>query len=187
MKPKKKKFLTTRNVMVLFLLMLVSMMCLPGLSARFFTSATQTSQARVATFNIDFKYGENNASFTQTLEGTVRPGIDGEENGSTLHIVNKSEVAVSYNIIISRVTNNIPLEIALYGSKNEKLTASEYKDEATGMVTYEYNVEAAPSGQSDTYGLQLSWDMDTAKEDGNLQYMGMVDYYTITVTATQID
>jgi hypothetical protein len=180
MKFKPNKIRKYRTVMVLFILMLVSVVCLPGLSARFFTSASQINQARVATFNIDFRYGTT--TWTQTLQGLIRPSKTGDDNGSTLNIVNKSEVAVTYDIIIKRVTSNIePLEIALYNSMGTLQPSEETDNSKT------YSVQAAPVGQTDTYGLRLDWAEDTEGEDSNLQYMGMVDYYTITVTATQVD
>jgi hypothetical protein len=52
--------------------------------------------------------------------------------------------------------------------------------------TWQYTQTLQPS-QEVTSDLEITWESSTGNPDKNLQYMGMVDYFTVTVSAKQVD
>lgn len=184
MKIKIRNIRKSRIVLTILLLMLISIVCMPKLLARFYTIASETTSASVAAFQINLKYGEGEATYNDNLLANIIPG-DNSENHIIINIENKSEVAVTYDIIIKRVSNS--------SSDSPNIKPLELKfANAEGLVktdnnTWTYTTNAQ-IGQNDSYDLQLCWDeTNEYVNDTNLDYMGMVDYYTITVKATQMD
>jgi hypothetical protein len=144
---------------------------LSGLSARFTTSAYGDESARVASFSVDDKVEWQN---TTELTADVTPGTS---QIATIKIKNNSEVAVAYTVTVTNVTNNLPLKFIIDGDDGDPV-ADEY--------TYQSSVQAN-SGET-SFKLIISWPADTTSADEkNLDYIGMVDYITVKVTATQID
>jgi len=168
--PKKQiqKNIPIRVAALLFCMTLLSTYFVAGLFARYTTSAQSSDHARVATFSIS---GGEYLSETVTIEANLFP-----DNGKDVNLViqNDSEVAVEYKIEVTNVTNNLPLSFSM-----EKKGSS---PDITGNGTT-FTAQQIPGNHIDSYTLKIKWPTD----DGNLALMGMVDYITVTVMATQID
>lgn len=165
----KMRIMPIRAAAVLFCLTLLSTYFVTGLFARYAVSAQLNEQARVAAFSI--KGGE-------TLTKAFTAGINPE--GSTdvkLIIHNNSEVAVEYTIKAEKRTQNLPLEF--YVAKKEGGTPSEWRTDSVTVTD-----QQSPGSHDDEYDLKIKWE---PKGDSDLDLIGMVDYFAVTVTAVQID
>jgi hypothetical protein len=172
---KKGKFLAVKIGGALVLLAAVSIGLLPGLVARFSSQDETGDNGRVATFNVT-----EEGTWTKEIQATVNPG----ENNITftnktgdkeplIKITNSCEVAIAYSITITNVTKNI---------KKLKNTDDKYVWELSGEL------EPGKSYTADDTLNFLKWNSTDIKEtDDNLEYMGRVDYFTVEVTATQIN
>lgn len=163
------------TVAVLLCATLFSMHLVGGLYARYTTSISGSDSARVAAFDI-------------TQEGTIfktfeAPVIPGTTQSAELTITNKSEVAMEYTLKVTNVTGNLtPLKFTL-GPK-DGAPAVTLKSHENGVSISSAN--QIPGDHTDKYTLNVDWKPNVNEED-DLALMGIVDYITVSVTATQID
>ncbi len=155
-----------RVAAVLFCLTLFSTYIVAGLLARYSTSAQSGDYARVAKFSI-----EGSGTLLQTVVATVSPG---STQTADLVITNNSEVAVEYTVTVTNVSKNLPLSFRM----EKKDSAPEPIGDGTT-----FTANQLPGSHTDEYILYIEW----PKGENDLSLMGMVDYITVTVTATQID
>ncbi len=162
-----------------------------GLYARYTTSGSSSDSARVAAFNI-----EQEGTLFETVQAPIAPG---KTEYATLTINNKSEVAVQCDVAIDNVTKNLPdtMKVTLkVVPKKDAASKAGTPADASGSGEPDADTSAVQiaAGESVEYMLNINWpsgtendkeDLDIQKE--NLASMGMVDYVTISVTATQID
>ncbi len=165
-KSKPKGNILNRVAAVLFCLTLFLTYLVTGLYARYTTSGRSGDNARVAKFSI-----EGEEMLSQTIEADLIPG---ESKTANLVIHNESEVAVEYTIDVTNVTINLPLSLRM-----EKTGSS--PTVATNGTTF--TAQWLPGSHRDKYELRIDWD----KEKTDSDWMGKVDYITVTVTAKQID
>jgi len=164
-KTKTKMNIPLCTAAVLLYLTVLSTCLVSGLFARYTTSAQSGDQARAAKFSIT---GEG--SFGQTIEADLVPG---ENKIVKLTIKNDSEVSVEYTITAVNETENLPLTLSL-----------EKKGSSPAEKNTEFTVQQLPNNKStDEYILHIEWPIGKNDPD----WMGMVDYITVTVTAAQID
>jgi len=165
-----------RNIPVYFAvgllcLMLGSSYYLSGVMARYATSPTPDGIARVAKFLIteDVSRGHNYDLGAVTIAG-------GEANQTIafLNITNSSEVAVEYTITVKNESKNLPL--VFYIDKNPM-------ENTDG--TFTLKTQLSPGEKAD-YNLNSAWNQ-TASSSNAADYMGMVDYISLTAEAVQID
>jgi len=153
---------------VLFCLTLLSTYLVTGLFARYAVTAQSSEQARVAAFSIT-----GAGALEKTITAMVSPG---ETTDVKLIINNNSEVAVEYEIEVSKETENLPLSLELKEGNTSLATA-------TGKDKITFKDQKAPGNYKDEYDLKIKW--EAGRDD--VARMGMVDYIAVTVTATQID
>jgi len=154
---------------------LFSMHFVGNMYAQYATSASGSDRARVASFNIT-----QEGTIFETIEENIKPGTTQIAN---LVITNESEVAMEYTLTVTNVTGNLPLKFTLNKA-----------DETTPPVTTEsyekgISINSAcqiPGKYTDKYTLNIIWTPTDNEKDG-FALIGMVDYITISVTATQID
>jgi hypothetical protein len=190
---KKGKFLAVKIGGALVLLAAVSIGLLPGLIARYSSQAEKGDEARVAKFDVS-----EGGTFTDNLIASVSPGgvewkkeIDSTTNSTNtalIEITNNSEVAVRYSIVLTNVTDNIkPLII---GSDDIKLV-KDTKNSNTWV--YDDYIDGTTEGEkkvTKTISVDFNWDENKSNDIENANYtdyMGMVDYIKVEVSATQID
>lgn len=161
---KPKGNLLVRIAAVLLCLTLFSTYLVAGLFARYTTSGESSDDARVAKFSIT---GEGELAKGITAE--VAPG---ETKEVPLKIKNDSEVAVEYTVTVTSVTKNLPLSFRIGKTGTEPVNGTSFTD------------QLLPGSDADNFSLYIDWNRNDDNPD---QYMGMVDYITVTVTATQID
>lgn len=150
---------------------LFSMHLVGGLYARYTTSGNTADTARVAAFSITQERTES-----KTIEANVTPG---ETQITELVISNNSEVAVEYTLTVKNETGNIPLKFKLNPAEGAPLVTTE--SYVNGI-----SINSAcqiPGKHTDKYNLTIVWETS----DSDLDLIGMVDYITVSVTATQID
>ncbi len=142
-----------------------------NLYARYTTSGSSSDSARVAAFNIT-----QEKTVSKTIEANITPGTT---QITELVITNKSEVAVEYTLTVTNKTGNLPLKFKLAPV-----------DGAPSVTTESYengiSINSAcqiPGDHTDKYALNIVWEPG----DNDLTLIGMVDYITVSVTATQID
>ncbi len=166
---KSQKNIPMRIAAVLLCLTLFSTYLVTGLFARYTTSAQGSDHARVAKFSI-----QGSGALSRSIEASLFPG---ESQTATLIIENNSEVAVEYTVAVTNVTNNLPLSFRMV-----KEGASPTVD--TNGTTF--TARQIPGSHTDKYTLYIDWKADN---DGNRDpdWMGKVDYITVTLTAVQID
>ncbi len=168
-------------VAVLLCATLASIHLVGGLYAKYTTSASGSDSARVAKFSITQKFlNEKNEEITQAIEAKVTPGTT---QSVKLEIANKSEVAVEYALTVTNVTGNLPLKFKLTpvsGNNAPAVTSESYQNGVSKCSAVQ-----KPGNHTDKYNLQIDW--TSSGDDSDLAYIGMVDYITISVTATQID
>lgn len=163
------------TVAVLLCATLFSMHLVGGLYARYTTSTSSSDSVRVAVFKIN-----QEGTIFQTIETNVTPGTT---QSAELTIKNESEVAIEYTLTVTNVTGNLkPLKFTLSadGDTPEVIDAS-YEN---GISIN--SVHQIPGKHTDTYTLNIVWEKSENEEE-DLALIGMVDYITISVTATQID
>ena len=172
------------TVAVLLCATLYSTHLVGGLYARYTTSGSSNDSARVAAFNI-----EEEGTLFQTVQAEIKPGSTAAQNVDLI-INNKSEVAVQCDIQVTNVTGNLPEMEFTLGPKLE----DEKPEADTPAVTLESEDSGASAstiqisaGGKAKYLLNISWTPNEEKPEEDLALMGMVDYVTIAVTATQID
>jgi len=175
---KKHRNIPLRLAMVLLCLILASSCYYAGVLARYTTAVTSSDTARVAKFLITeeidgetFQFGVDSVS--------IAPGEE-EQKAALLGITNSSEVAVKYTITVKNETENLPVDISI----NDLNTSTGKKKIGSNTVTFE--TELSPGDGNQTYQLNLKWQAGKSGTEA-LAYMGMVDYFSITAEAVQID
>ncbi len=164
------------TVAVLLCATLFSMHLVGGLYAKYTTSVSSSDSARVAAFNIT-----QEGTIFQTVEANVTPGTT---QSAELTITNKSEVAMEYTLTVTNVTGNLtPLKFTLSpADANTPSVATEKYENGISINT----ACQIPGDHTDKYTLNIVWEPSDNEED-DLALIGMVDYITVSVTATQID
>jgi len=168
-----KKNIPLRVAAVLLYLTLISTYLVSGLFARYAASGQVGDQARVAAFSI-----EGGGDFYKSVQTNIIPG---EPQTVSLVIYNNSEVSVEYSVEVTNVTNNLPLTFTM-----EEVDSS---PEFTAESETGFTARQLPGSHTDQYKLTITWP-EPADDDAKaraLERMGMVDYITVKVTATQID
>lgn len=155
-----------RIAAVMFCLTLFSTYFVTGLFARYSTSGQSGGYARAAKFSI-----EGSCTLSQGIEADCIPG---STKMVDLTIENNSEVAVEYTVEVANETKNLPLRFRM-GAGGPAVT-----ENANG---FSFTNQEIPGSHTDTYTLCIDW----KAADNDPDYMGKVDYITVTVTATQID
>lgn len=151
---------------VMLCMTLLSTYFVAGLYARYSTGEENINEARVAKFSIT-----GDGTLLEPIEAELAPGDSLEE---VLNIHNNSEVAVEYTISVTNVTNILPLHFSM-------TKADSAPDLAADGTTF--TAQQLPGSHTDQYTLHIDW----AAADNDPALMGLVDYITVTVTATQID
>lgn len=162
------------TVAVLFCATMFSMHLVSGLYARYAISTSNGNSARIAAFNIT----EEGRIF-KTIDAKVTPGTT---QSVDLIITNKSEVAVEYELTVTNVTGNLPLKFKLNRADTSPVTTPVMTDSHENGISIN-SANQVPGEHTDKYILNIDWD----KSDNDLALIGMVDYITVSVTATQID
>jgi len=163
------------TVAVLLCATLFSMHFVSGLYARYTTNTNYSNSARIAEFNIT-----QEGTLFKTIEAEITPG---ETQSAQLTIINKSEVAMEYTLTVTNVTGNLsPLKFKL-NAVNGTVTPVTAESHENG--TSIYGVSQIPGEHTDKYLLNIVW--EPTDEQDALAHIGMVDYITVSVTATQVD
>lgn len=164
------------TVAVLLCATLFSMHLAGGLYARYTTSISSSDSARVAAFNI-----QQEGTIFKNFEAKVAPRTT---QSVDLTITNKSEVAMEYTLKVTNVTGNLPsLKFTLKPA--DKNTPSAMLNSHENGVSIS-SARQIPGDHTDKYTLNVDWEQSENEED-DLALIGMVDYITVSVTATQID
>ncbi len=166
---KPQKNIPMRIAAVLLCLALFSTYLVTGLFARYTTSAQGSDHARVAKFSI-----QGSGELLQSIEASLFPG---ESKAVTLVIENNSEVAVEYTVAVTNVTNNLPLSFRMVKEESSPILV------ANGTT---FTAQQIPGDHIDKYTLYIDWEAEN-DENRDPDWMGKVDYITVTVTAAQID
>jgi hypothetical protein len=185
-----------RITSVLLALTLLTVWGVSGVSAKFVSGNSDQSTAGVASFDIT-----DEGTWSQGL--TVRVSPDALNAYTTIIVKNHSEVAVNYTVTVKNETENItPLKLTMQKAVGEEDAESAKTSgklvkvdsdltkgtDSESDTVYTFTDSAAPNEDTtNTYFLNFRWSSNPAEEDPNLEYMGMVDYFTITVTAEQAD
>ncbi len=162
-------------IAMIFCTIILSMQLVGSAYARYKTKVSNSDNARVARFNI---------TQSGTIFDTIEASIADTTNEVTLEITNDSEVTVEYSVTITNVTGNIPMEFMkfeLIAKDGSVPFTSEKKENGTTILS----ACRMPGNYTDSYTLRITWNLSTTEEA--LNYMGMVDYITVSVTATQVD
>lgn len=165
-------FLVYRVVAGLICAVLITTNMVAGLFAKYTYSSSSGDYARVARFDVI-----SEGIFTEPIQVSLAPSSEGQFVAE-ININSECEVAVECSVAINNQYQNIPLQFEL-----RQKVGSTYVDN-DGATSFTF---APGSDDATTYGLFLYVPVDESTPDSNLQYRGMVDYLTITVTATQID
>ncbi len=163
------------TVAVLLCATLFSMHFVGGLYARYTTSASGSDSARVAAFSIT-----QGGTIFNTIEAAVTPGATKTVD---LTITNNSEVAMEYTLTVTNVTGNInPLEFKLTPDGNAPAVTTESYENGISINS----ARQIAGDHTDKYRLEIVWEPSENEAD-DLAFIGMVDYITVSVKATQID
>lgn len=164
------------TVAVLLCATLFSMHFTGGLYARYTASISGSDSARVAAFSLT-----QEGTVFQTIEADVTPGTT---QNAELTITNKSEVAMEYTLTVTNVTGNItPLKFTLNpaDANTPPVTTESYENGISINSACQI-----PGNHTDNYTLNIVWELSENEAD-DLALIGMVDYITVSVSATQID
>lgn len=158
-----------RLAAVLLSLVMLTTGLVSGRYARYVTSASGSDSARVAKFTVTQSILQGETDLTQTIPmPDIRPG---ETVPVTVKIDHDTEVAVRNTITVENVYSNLPLTFRIAE------TGTTGSDGSTLAVEY------GPGTFEKEYVISVTW-----VSDGNdLNYIGMVDLLTITVTTEQVD
>ena len=161
---------------VLFCATLFSMHLVSDLYARYAESEKSSDSARVAAFSIT-----QEGTIFDTIQAEVTPGTT---QSAELTITNKSEVAMEYTLTVENVTGNLaPLKFTLKNADADTPPVTTEKYENGLSIT---SARQIAGDHTDKYTLNIVWEPSAVEED-DLALMGMVDYITVSVTATQVD
>lgn len=161
---------------VLLFATLFSMHLVSDLYAKYTERVTGSDSARVAAFSIT-----QEGTLLETIQAEVAPG---ETKGAELTITNDSEVAMEYTLKVTNVTGNLPqLKFTLKNANDDTPAVTTQSHEKGISVS---SARQIPGKHTDKYILNVVWEPSSDEKD-DLALMGMVDYITVSVTATQID
>ncbi len=164
-------------VAVLLCATLFSMHFTGGLYARYTASTSGSDGARVAAFRIT-----QEGTIFETVKAEVTPGTT---QSAELTITNKSEVAMEYTLTVTNVTGNItPLKFRLSPADDTTPRITTQKHENGISIS---SARQIPGDHTDKYNLEIVWEQDHNDLEKDLDFIGMVDYITVSVTAAQID
>lgn len=166
--------------MILICVTLFSICLVSNMYAKYTESIDNSDGARIAKFSI--------TPGGELFENLKAEAIPGETQNVTLIIENKSEVAVEYTLTVTNVTRNLPLKFTLTpdpadGGNTPHATLDSY-DKDNGISISSARRE--PKEHTDKYKLKIIWEPNSNNKN-DLELMGMVDYITVSVKATQID
>jgi hypothetical protein len=166
-----------KKKMLLLIPIIVLVCAFPNVSARFLHQGNTSNGARVASFNI-----KDEGTWTDYIAVNISPGEDIEAR--TIKLKNASEVAVDYTITIKKETNNIGnLETLIKDSNGTAIECTSKSDN-----TWTFTDRLDPNQSEAEYQVMLNWQATGINEvDTNLNDIGKVDYFTVTITATQAD
>lgn len=169
-----------RIAALLLVLFLVSLHLVSGLFARYTSTADGSDGARVAKFQITESLISNDTLSTTTVATSVVPGVPCEVK---IDVSNSSEVAVTYEITVAKVSTCLDLKFYVITDAGgvvdlESIVAS------AQTSPYVFSDSIAPNAAK-TYSMYVVW---TPKDDATaLELMGNVDMITLDLSATQID
>lgn len=171
-KNKPKRNIPLCAAAVLYCLTVLTTYLVCGLYARYSTSGQTGDQARVAKFSV-----VGSCTLSQSIDHGFVPG-DSIEVPIVIH--NNSEVAVEYTMEVT-TEGNLPLTFSMTKSG----ASPDIEDESRTKFT----AQQLPGDHRDNYSLTIQWPEPANANDKarDLKQMGMVDYITVTVTATQTD
>ena len=172
-----KKAGAIRNIVwylvgALLCLTMVSLHFVSGLYAKYVTSDSVSDNARTASFYLEAE-GPLSRHFRLEL-------IPGDSFHQKLEVVNRSEVTMEYTLVIRNETGNLPLTYVFQKDGDPTPYVP-----VNGAYTIEKTLD--PGEQGDTFYLDITWPVDVDPVDSNLAYMGMLDYISIKINATQVD
>ena len=143
---------------VLLCMFIFSLNMTGGLYARYTTTVSGEASARIAQFNPSLVIDGSETELSTIVAVPFTP-----DEAYALTIINQSEVAVQYHLLITNMTNNLPIA-----------------DVQTSL-----NQPIAPGGEQ-TVTLGINWSMgDQEKLNPNLS--GMVDLLQVTLQIVQVD
>ncbi len=172
----KNKNLILRIACILLVMVMLTTQLLCRIYASFATEDSSGDGARVAAFSIT-----QEGTIFRTIEADVIPGTI---QVAELTITNKSEVAMEYTLTVTNETRNLePLKFKLNSADG---TATPVSTESYENGISKCGVSQIPGEHTDKYILNIVWE-PSANEDDDLALIGMVDYITVSVTATQMD
>lgn len=180
---KKSKFILNRVITyALVCLTLVSSCLLAGIYAKYTSASEKSGGIGVVEFNIT-----QHGTIFENITTTVTPGTT---QCAELKINNKCDGPIKYTLTVKNVTGNIPqLKFKLVpANANAPSIDTETESYANGVSTNEVIINSSTrplTGEyTDEYYLNIVWE-ESANENTDLACMGLVDYVTISVTATQ--
>lgn len=156
-----------RLAAVLLSLVLITTGMVSGRYARYVTSASGSDSARVAKFTVTQSILQGETDLTQTIPmPEIKPG---ETVIIDVVVEHDTEVAVRNTIDVQSLYSNLPLTISV----QEKGTGN------SGSSTFTYG----PGRFKKEYEAAITW----VRGSNDVDYIGMVDLITITVTSEQVD
>ncbi len=173
----KKKNISMYLLALLLCATLFSMPVVGSIYARYTTSKNSSGNVKVVAFNIT-----QEGTIFNSIETKVAPGTT---QSATLKITNKSEGAIKYTLTVKNVTGNIPQLKFTLKPANVNTPSVEAESYENG-ISINSAVRRTIGDYTDEYYLNIVWEASSS-EEADLALMGMVDYITISVTATQVE
>ena len=158
-----------RLAAVLLSLVLITTGMVSGRYARYVTSASGSDSARVAKFTVTQSILQGETDLAQTIPmPEIKPG-----DTVVINIVLEydTEVAVRSTVDVQSLYSNLPLTISV----QEKGTLSSQSSN--------FSAEYRPGTFTKEYEAAITW----VRGSNDVDYIGMVDLITITVTSEQVD
>lgn len=165
-----------RTAAILMCLVAASLYLVTGLYARYTTSTTASDGARVAKFEVEMGWldeekavNEPGRMHANPFQVTIKPG---DVQTRKVTVKNSSEVAVECVLTAENESENLPLEL-----KWENIDG--------GSATHSVNLAANQTSEQ-TYTLYIVWP-NTDAEDKSVKYSREVDHIVVTILCQQID
>ena len=158
-----------RLAAVLLSLVLITTGMVSGRYARYVTSASGSDSARVAKFTVTQSILQGETDLAQTIPmPEIKPG---ETVIIDVVVEHDTEVAVRNTVDVQSLYSNLPLTISV----QEKETLSSQSSN--------FSAEYRPGTFTKEYEAAITW----VRGSNDVDYIGMVDLITITVTSEQVD
>ena len=158
-----------RLAAVLLSLVLITTGMVSGRYARYVTSASSSDSARVAKFTVTQSILQGETDLAQTIPmPEIKPG---ETVIIDVVVEHDTEVAVRNTVDVQSLYSNLPLTISV----QEKETLSSQSSN--------FSAEYRPGTFTKEYEAAITW----VRGSNDVDYIGMVDLITITVTSEQVD